>query len=315
MLKLFAAIFAQFLALAVARQFDYGCNDKFDHLSVGHIHLTDKNYAKFKKEVMLTSKVFILGASDSSCDQCCFTEALLDNLKILFDAKKYTGKVNHYSLTLFTQKGSLIQIARVDMAMRYDFLASTGIQMTNVPAVYVFYDGKYYIHDLDSTEGNIEDPTTIMHLVNKLVHPFLQLDSEEAVDRFLNLAKEPEETTALLKKYPPYLGRYYDDKQLKTRALLLIFNKDDYDQEIDFLKEAARNSARRESLRFGIVSDPSIVRLYKKKYGEHWFGDSVQFNGFIVKRYDGTIFAYNMLEVNSAVNMQFFVNKKSILAV
>jgi hypothetical protein len=34
-----------------------------------------------------------------------------------------------------------------------------------------------------------------------------------------------------------------------------------------------------------------------------------------VKRYDGTIFAYNMLEVNSAINMQFFVNKKSILAV
>lgn len=100
--------------------------------------------------------------------------------------------------------------------------------MNNVPAVYVFFDGKYYIHDLDSTEGNIEDPTTVMHLLNKLMHPFLQLDSEEAVDRFLDLSKEPEETTPLLKQYPPYLGRYYDEKTLKTRALALIFNKDDY---------------------------------------------------------------------------------------
>lgn len=81
------------------------------------------------------------------------------------------------------------------------------------------------------------------------------------------------------------------------------------------MREAARNSARRESLRFGIVSDPALVRLYKKRYGEHWFGDSVQLNGFIVKRYDGTIYSHNMLEVNSAINMQFFVNKKSVLPV
>ena len=38
-------------------------------------------------------------------------------------------------------------------------------------------------------------------------------------------------------------------------------------------------------------------------------------NGFIVKRYDGTVFNYNMLEVDNAGNMQFFVNKKSVLPV
>jgi hypothetical protein len=119
----------------------------------------------------------------------------------------------------------------------------------------------------------------------------------------------------LLKKHPAYLGSYYNSKLLKTRALALIFSKDDYDQEIAFLKEAARNSARRESLRFGIVTDPALVRIFKRRYGEHWFGDSVQLNGFIVKRYDETIFAFNVLEITSAINMQFFVNKKSILPV
>ena len=63
------------------------------------------------------------------------------------------------------------------------------------------------------------------------------------------------------------------------------------------------------------MSDPALVRIYKKRYGEHWFGDSVQLNGFIVKRFDGTIYAHNMLDVTSAINMQFFVNKKSVLPV
>ena len=96
--------------------------------------------------------------------------------------------------------------------MRYDFLKSTGMSMTNVPAVYIFYDNKYYIHDLDSTEGNIEDPTTIINFMNKLLHPLLQLNSETEIERFLNVSQEPEETTPLLKKNHAYLGRYYEEK-------------------------------------------------------------------------------------------------------
>lgn len=89
-----ALAFLPLLMLSTARTYDYECNDDFDHLSVGHLNLTDKNYIKFKKEVMSTTKVFVLGATDSSCESCCFTEGLLNNLKILFDDKKYTGKKN-----------------------------------------------------------------------------------------------------------------------------------------------------------------------------------------------------------------------------
>jgi hypothetical protein len=46
--------------------------------------------------------------------------------------------------------------------------------------------------------------------MNKLMHPLLTLKSEQEVERFLDLSREPEETTALLKKYPAYLGKYYD---------------------------------------------------------------------------------------------------------
>lgn len=113
--------------------------------------------------------------------------------------------------------------------MRFDWLEKTGMAMDNVPSVYVFFDGKFYIHDLDSTQGAIADPTTLLNFMNKLMHPLLELKSEQEVDSFLDLSREPEETTPLLKKFPAYLGRYYDDKQLKTRALALIFSSDDYD--------------------------------------------------------------------------------------
>lgn len=199
--------------------------------------------------------------------------------------------------------------------MRYNFLQETGISVNNVPAIYIFFDNKFYIHDIDSTEGNIEDPTTLLHLINKLMYPLLELKTEADVDAFLDLSQEPIETTNFFKNKQTNLNMYYTEKLLPTRALALIFSKDEYSEELKFIREAARNSARREALRFGIVSDPALVRIYKKKYGQHWFGDSVQLNGFIVKRFDGTIYSHNMLDVNNAINMQFFVNKKSVLPV
>jgi hypothetical protein len=42
--------------------------------------------------------------------------------------------------------------------------------------------------------------------MNKLIHPLLQLDSEEEVDKFLDLTYEPIENTLLLKKNPAWLG-------------------------------------------------------------------------------------------------------------
>ena len=86
--------------LTIARKFDYDCNEEYQHLTVGHLNLTDDNYSKFKKDIMATTKVFVMGVSDSSCVQCCFTEALLDNLKSSFDSKQYTAKVSSESCIL-----------------------------------------------------------------------------------------------------------------------------------------------------------------------------------------------------------------------
>jgi hypothetical protein len=99
------------------------------------------------------------------------------------------------------------------------------------------------------------------------MYPLLELKTDKEVDAFLDLSHEPIETTNFFKNKLTNLNMYYSEKRLPARALALIFSKDEYSEELNFIREAARNSARREALRFGIVSDPALVRIYKKKYG------------------------------------------------
>jgi hypothetical protein len=66
-----------------------------------------------------------------------------------------------------------------------------------------------------------------------------------------------------MKNAPMPLGDYYLDKKLPARALAFIFDKDEYSEELKYIRTAARNSARREALRFGIVTDTYLIRKYK----------------------------------------------------
>jgi len=117
-------------------------------LSVGHTHLTDKNYAKFKKA---NKKMFVLGVSDSSCNRCCFTEQVLNYLVETFDSATYAGK-----------KGEKLKVARVDLAERYDFIEKEGISFNNSPSIYVYFDGDYYRYDMESVTDH-RNPTTLLH--------------------------------------------------------------------------------------------------------------------------------------------------------
>ena len=58
------------------------------NLSVGHLTLTDQNFKSFIK----SNKMFVLGVSDSSCLNCCYTELSLSNLKEKLDANIMTNE-------------------------------------------------------------------------------------------------------------------------------------------------------------------------------------------------------------------------------
>lgn len=65
----------------------------------------------------------------------------------------------------------------------------------------------------------------------------------------------------------------------------------------------------REDLRIGLVTDPSLVKVFKAKYGPKFF-DEYSLNSMIVKRDKNDYSSYNF-EDNSE-DMVFWINKYSL---
>ena len=74
---------------------------------------------------------------------------------------------------------------------------------------------------------------------------------------------------------------------------MFIYNKGDYDEELNSVKLAGRSTANRINLRLGFVTDPKLIK-HMKQSGETWFGEA-SFNTLILKRYDGDIAYLDLL--------------------
>ena len=84
----------------------------------------------------------------------------------------------------------------------------------------------------------------------------------------------------------------YNELKYKTRAIIFVFNKGDYDAELEEVRKTARRAAKRPDTRLAMVTDPKLIKKYKQ--GTGWFGDA-SLNTFIMKRYDGEIFVFNLI--------------------
>ncbi len=65
------------------------------------------------------------------------------------------------------------------------------------------------------------------------------------------------------------MGQYFADNNYKTRIIAFVYEPEDYDEEIDKLKQAVRLSAKRLDLRMGICSDKKTIK--KLKQTTSWF--------------------------------------------
>ena len=62
-----------------------------------------------------------------------------------------------------------------------------------MPAIFIMYEGTYYRYHIDSVkgrDGTYDDISGILHFINRLQHPLAQLDSEEAIEKFLDESTE-----------------------------------------------------------------------------------------------------------------------------
>ena len=87
-----------------------------------------------------------------------------------------------------------------------------------------------------------------------------------------------------------------------------MFDEDDYTDEIQNLRWAGMQSARREEMRIGMVKDKKLIKRYKAKYGALWFSDAT-YSTIILKRYDGQVFFLDLLNKNPLMTTMFWINK------
>ena len=138
-------------------------------------------------------------------------------------------------------------------------------------------------------------------MINRLIHPLVQLKTQEAIEEFLDVNKEhPEKTrfmmpTGIQLRSELYLGNVYKNHTYKTRVIVCIYNEGDYDEEVESVREVARKSADFLGLCIGLVTDPRLVKKLKKETS--WFGDA-SLNTMILKRYDGELFNLDLLQVS-----------------
>ena len=282
---------------------DRKCENNEVNLKAGHKLLTKKNFKNWKES---NKKLAIIGVSDATCDVCCHTEPLLEKLTAAFDAKKYTGK-----------KGKMLQIGRLDVADRdtWNILTTEEISPEDTPAIYVLHDNLYYKYPMDR-DTDLHDITPLLHFIDRLEQPLLPLNSEEDIKAFLASENEPDiSKSGFLKKTPVYLNQVYTNVFLKTRVLIFMFDKSEYEKEMKDLRTAARLGAQRLGLRYGLVTDTKLIRKYKAKYGNKWFHDEVQLSTVIIQRFDKETFAMDLMVHDGIVTLTNTVNRKSLMPV
>ena len=104
------------------------------------------------------------------------------------------------------------------------------------------------------------------------------------------------------------LGEVYTNLSFKTRVLILVYNKGDYDEELDGLRNDARRSALMLNFRVGLVSDPKLVKRLKRETS--WFKDA-SMNTMILKRYDDEITSLDLLGIANIGSAYNWMWKKS----
>lgn len=120
------------------------------------------------------------------------------------------------------------------------------------------------------------------------------------------------EKTVFFEKNPlPLPAGLYQSRRAKTRVIAFIFDKEDFNDELNNLYNAAKSSAKREELRVGIVTDKKLIKKYRANHGTLWFSEG-SYSSIVLKRYDGKVFYHDVLLGNPPIGFLHWINRKSI---
>ena len=140
----------------------------------------------------------------------------------------------------------------------------------------------------------------------------MPLDSEQAIEKFLDTSIHVKESTGFFKKIKPDLGVHYNKLKFKSRVLVFMSDKEDYETEFKIIKETSRLLSQRLSVRVGLVTDIKLIKQYKAKWGSLWFNDDVQLNTVVLQRFDKEYFSFDLFNLREVGTLIHFINKRSL---
>jgi len=200
----------------------------------------------------------------------------------------------------------MIKIARIDSEKNFEFVKSEGLREYDDPTIWVFHEGTFYSYD--NSLGSIKH---FLAFLNKIMVPLVQLKSENEVYDFMALDKFVD-NNKLYKNVPHLMLTQTEMSVYKyvTRVLVLIFDKNDYDEELNDIRAGIRFISNRVDLRAGLVTDKKVLKKIKKE--TNWFENESSFTSLVVKRYDGNIEIVDLMNTEKLTQIKTpFTNKES----
>lgn len=92
--------------------------------------------------------------------------------------------------------------------------------------------------------------------------------------------------------------------------MVFFFGADEYRDEMTNLKQGARFSSTRESLRVAYVTDEDLIKRMKRKYSADWF-ERVGYTVAVLRRYDGKYIKFDITGGDKP-NFAHWLNKASM---
>ena len=127
----------------------------------------------------------------------------------------------------------------------------------------IIKDGRMYKYD-----GPWGDVTVLMHHMQRITNPLITLTTDEEVLAFLDIVDnkviENDFKGGIVGKDTKFdakkaINEYLKDMRFNTRVVAFYYDKSEYKEEIEILRNTATYLANRYNLRIGIVTDKKLV--------------------------------------------------------
>jgi len=162
---------------------------------------------------------------------------------------------------------------------------------------------------------NFDRKDLLLHQINRMLNPLVNLKSEEEVEAFLDNDRfwQGDYQTPFFKGHLDLVQRveeHYETLRVKTRVICFLWDKKEYKAEFNELRQDALYLATRDNLRIGYVDNQKLIKKMKHKYSVKMFSP-IAMSSLVLKRYDGEIVNYDLTS-SEHVFAHIWINKNSL---